>query len=150
MPFMPHTSCSPPRATPTSNTHTPDSSIPVTGSSSLGPGEQIALSHWLSGGGGAVTCARISAAAQLVGLGLASGEVALYRLWGSVGMEPLRTISLGDWGYEPEVTGSVSDLQWSPDGRALAVNLFALLPPPPPPLFAAASLPFVSMGLLPE
>ena len=94
------------------------------------------LSHWLSGPGVPVTCVRISAAAQLVGCGMASGEVALYRLWGSDGLEPLRMISLGDWGYEAEVTGSVSDLKWSPDGRAVAV-------PSPPPFFSPYLLPFL-------
>ena len=56
-------------------------------------------------------------------MGLHSGEVALYRLWSAAkGAEPLRIISLADWGFEPEVTGSVADLQWSPDNRALAVR----------------------------
>ena len=44
-----------------------------------------------------------------------------------MGMEPLRLISLADWGYESEVTGSVADLQWSPDSRALAVSMAALV-----------------------
>ena len=96
------------------------------GSSSLGPGDQIELSHWLCGAGTAATSVRMSAAAQLVALGLGSGEVALYRLWGTMGMEPLRLISLADWGYESEVTGSVADLQWSPDSRALAVSMALL------------------------
>ena len=66
---------------------------------------------------------RIGAAAQLVALGLSSGEVAIHRLWqgGKAGTEPLRILSLADWGYEPEATGSVADLQWSPDNRVLAV-----------------------------
>lgn len=63
------------------------------------------------------------ALAQLLAVGLSSGEVALYKLWATKGGEPLRIISLADWGYEPEVTGSVADLQWSPDNRALAVRL---------------------------
>lgn len=62
------------------------------------------------------------ALAQLLAVGLNSGEVALYKLWATKGGEPLRIISLADWGYEPEVTGSVADLQWSPDNRALAVR----------------------------
>lgn len=62
------------------------------------------------------------AVAQLLAVGLSSGEVALYKLWSTKGGEPLRIISLADWGYEPEVTGSVADLQWSPDNRALAVS----------------------------
>ena len=59
----------------------------------------------------------------MVAVGLASGEVALYRLSGPPpDGKPMRLISLADWGYEPEVTGSVADLQWSPDNRALAVQ----------------------------
>lgn len=92
------------------------------GSGSLGPGNEIELSHWLCGAGVAATSVRMSAAAQLVALGLGSGEVALHRLWGTHSMEPLRLISLSEWGYEAEVTGSVADLQWSPDSRALAVR----------------------------
>ena len=70
------------------------------------------------------TSVRISATAQLVALGLGTGEVALYRLWETHGMEPLRLISLTEWGYESEVTGSVADMQWSPDSRALAVSFY--------------------------
>lgn len=93
------------------------------GVSSLGPGEHIALSHWLCPAGPSLTSVCISPTAQLVAVGLSTGEVALYRLWGDLGTDPLRTISLREWGYEPEMTGSVSDLQWSPDSRALAVSL---------------------------
>lgn len=66
--------------------------------------------------------------AQLLAVGLYSGEVALYRLWGAKGSEPLRIISLADWGFEPEVTGSVADLQWSADNRALAVKPYRAFP----------------------
>ena len=31
-------------------------------------------------------------------------------------------VSLLDWGHGPEATGSVADLKWSPDNRALAVR----------------------------
>ena len=55
-------------------------------------------------------------------VGLATGDVALYRLWAAKASDPLRVISLADWGYEPEATGSVADLQWAPDNRALAVR----------------------------
>jgi len=54
------------------------------------------------------------ARAQLVAVGLATGEVALYRLWAAKAGDPLRVISLADWGYEPEATGSVADLQCAP------------------------------------
>jgi hypothetical protein len=55
----------------------------------------------------------------MLALGLVSGEVALYRIGKNV---PVRMISLAEWGYEPETTGSVSDIAWSPDDRALAVS----------------------------
>lgn len=60
--------------------------------------------------------------AQLLAVGLSSGEVALYKLWNIKGGEPVRIISLADWGFEPETTGSVAELQWSPDNRAIAVS----------------------------
>lgn len=34
----------------------------------------------------------------------------------------LRVLSLSDWGYGPQQTGPVSQLQWTPDGRAVAVG----------------------------
>lgn len=58
----------------------------------------------------------------MLALGLVSGEVALYRIGKNA---PVRMISLAEWGYEPETTGSVSDIAWSPDDRALAVRLMA-------------------------
>ena len=61
--------------------------------------------------------------AQLLAVGLSNGEVALYKLWNVKGGEPVRVISLADWGFEPETSGSVADLQWSPDNRAIAVRL---------------------------
>ncbi len=73
------------------------------------------------------------ATAQLVAVGLASGDVALHKLygWGRQGRrsndaayaEPLRVLSMYDWGYGPETLGAVAALQWSPDNRALAVSL---------------------------
>ena len=60
--------------------------------------------------------------AQLLAVGLSNGEVALYKLWNVKGGEPVRIISLADWGFEPETSGSVADLQWSPDNRAIAVR----------------------------
>lgn len=78
---------------------------------------------------------------QLVAVGLASGDVALYKLYGggaSMGRrssrssldggysEPLRFLSLYDWGYGPDALGPVAALQWAPDNRALAVRTRAL------------------------
>lgn len=36
--------------------------------------------------------------------------------------EPLRVLSMHDWGYGPEVLGAVAALQWAPDNLALAVR----------------------------
>lgn len=36
--------------------------------------------------------------------------------------EPVRVLSLADWGYSSSVVGAASQLQWSPDGRVLAVG----------------------------
>lgn len=58
----------------------------------------------------------------MVAVGAGTGEIHLYRVWAVSSTEPLRTISLREWGYDSELTGSVSELQWSPDSRALAVR----------------------------
>ena len=36
--------------------------------------------------------------------------------------DPSRVLSLSDWGYSSAVVGAASVLQWSPDGRVLAVG----------------------------
>ena len=69
-------------------------------------------------------CAGVQA--QLLAVGLSNGEVALYKLWNVKGGEPVRIISLADWGFEPETTGSVAELQWSPDNRAIAVIVYTV------------------------
>ena len=43
----------------------------------------------------------------------------------------MRVVSLLDWGHGPEATGSVADLKWSPDNRALAVRACEQLSGPP-------------------
>ncbi|KAK9863715.1 hypothetical protein WJX84_007822 [Apatococcus fuscideae] len=99
-----------------------------TGEGGLAPLEHLEFSHLLCSVGSGATVARIGSAAQVVAVGLTSGDIALYRLWGpatpggSKPPEPLRVMSLADWGHGPESTGSVADLQWSPDSRALAVS----------------------------
>lgn len=99
----------------------------IAGTSNLSSSDsKIEFSHWLCGPGNPVTSIRLSNKAQLVAVGLGSGEVHLYRLWLIPSTEPLRTISLKEWGFDSEVTGSVSDLRWTPDSRALAVSCFWL------------------------
>lgn len=69
----------------------------------------------------------------MVAVGLSSGDVALHKLYGMATKgrrstdgaysEPLRVLSLYDWGYGPEALGPVAALQWAPNNRALAVSL---------------------------
>eukprot|EP00884_Botryococcus_braunii_P016462 jgi/Botrbrau1/349/Bobra.110_2s0008.1 len=90
-----------------------------TASGSLHPVSAMEVQEYVCGVGSGTTCARFGPGAQMLALGLVSGEVALYRIGKSA---PVRMISLAEWGYEPETTGSVSDIAWSPDDRALAVG----------------------------
>ncbi|KAL0053131.1 hypothetical protein WJX82_001373 [Trebouxia sp. C0006] len=103
-----------------------------TADSGLAPAEQLEFSHWICGIGSGATCLGIAPDAQLIAVGLTNGEVALYKLYGHKGGRfsidgsqaegPVRVVSLVDWGYGPEATGSVADLKWSPDNRAFAVG----------------------------
>ena len=103
-----------------------------TADSGLAPAEQLEFSHWICGIGSGATCLGIAPDAQLIAVGLTNGEVALYKLYGHKGGRfsidgsqaegPVRVVSLVDWGYGPEATGSVADLKWSPDNRAFAVS----------------------------
>ena len=78
----------------------------------------------------------------MVAVGLSSGDVALHKLYGMATKgrrstdgaysEPLRVLSLYDWGYGPEALGPVAALQWAPNNRALAVR-----PPCSWPLWSA-------------
>ncbi|KAL3150452.1 hypothetical protein ABBQ32_000282 [Trebouxia sp. C0010 RCD-2024] len=103
-----------------------------TADSGLAPAEQLEFSHWICGVGSGATCLCMAPDAQLIAVGLTSGEVALYKLYGHKGGRfsidgsqaeaPVRVVSLLDWGYGPEATGSVAELKWSPDNRAFAVG----------------------------
>ena len=103
-----------------------------TAESGLAPAEQLEFSHWICGIGSGATCLGMAPDAQLIAVGLTNGEVALYKLYGHKGGRfsidgsqaegPVRVVSLVDWGYGPEATGSVADLKWSPDNRAFAVS----------------------------
>ena len=102
-----------------------------TADSGLAPAEQLEFSHWVCGIGSGATCLCIAPDAQLIAVGMTNGEVALYKLYGHKGGRfsidgsqaegPVRVVSLLDWGYGPEATGSVAQLKWSPDNRAFAV-----------------------------
>ena len=103
-----------------------------TADTGLAPAEQLEFSHWICGVGSGATCLCIAPDAQLIAVGMTSGEVALYKLYshkggrfsidGNQAEGPVRTVSLLDWGYGPEATGSVAELKWSPDNRAFAVS----------------------------
>ena len=104
-----------------------------TADTGLAPGEQLEFSHWICGVGSGATCLCMAPDAQLMAVGLTNGEVALYKLYGHKGGRfsidgsqaegPVRVVSLVDWGYGPEATGSVAELKWSPDNRAFAVSM---------------------------
>lgn len=103
-----------------------------TADSGLAPAEQLEFSHWICSVGSGATCLCIAPDAQLIAVGMINGEVALYKLYGHKGGRfsidgsqaegPVRVVSLLDWGYGPEATGSVAELKWSPDNRAFAVS----------------------------
>lgn len=103
----------------------------VSEASGLASLDQLDFSHWVCSAGSGATAVALAPAAQLVAVGLSTGEVALYKLQGSqrarfsadgIKEAPVRVVSLLDWGHGPEATGSVADLKWSPDNRALAVG----------------------------
>eukprot|EP00891_Asterochloris_glomerata_P001441 jgi/Astpho2/1441/e_gw1.00025.4.1_t len=98
----------------------------VSEASGLASLDQLDFSHWVCSAGSGATAVALAPAAQLVAVGLSTGEVALYKLQASfadgIKEAPVRVVSLLDWGHGPEATGSVADLKWSPDNRALAVG----------------------------
>lgn len=95
--------------------------------SGLHPIDKLEFSYWLSKAGSGAVRVAIGTKAQLVAVGFVTGEVALYPLYGSrrgpEGIpEPVRMLSLKDWEYRPEFTGSVAVLHWSADASVLAVS----------------------------
>ncbi|GAX78137.1 hypothetical protein CEUSTIGMA_g5579.t1 [Chlamydomonas eustigma] len=108
------------------------------GASETHPLAGLALSHWLvCPPVRHATCARIGWLAQMVAVGCSNGEVALYRLHRSStlssldpssapstdeGEAPVRVLTLDPWGHKLSQTGGVAQVEWSPDGRAIAVG----------------------------
>lgn len=98
--------------------------------SGLSSPDPVQLSHFLCRAGSGAVMVRIGAAVQLVAVGLASGNINLHRLHGSATkgrrsselLEPVRVLSMHDWGYGPEMLGPVSAMQWAGDDRALAAG----------------------------
>lgn len=70
-------------------------------------------------GGGVRSSSSAEAAAAAAGPGGGSGSGSGS---GPGQPEPARVLSLADWGYRSSVVGSAAVLQWSPDGRVLAVG----------------------------
>ncbi|KAJ9171414.1 hypothetical protein P3X46_014788 [Hevea brasiliensis] len=71
-------------------------------------------------GSGDAVCASVASDQQILAVGTRTGVVELYDLAESVSL--IRTVSLYDWGYSMDDTGSVSCIAWTPDNSAFAVG----------------------------
>ncbi|BFG22031.1 hypothetical protein CerSpe_083050 [Prunus speciosa] len=71
-------------------------------------------------GVGDAVCASVAAEQQILAVGTKRGVVELYDLAESASL--IRSVSLYDWGYSMEDTGSVSCIAWTPDNSAFAVG----------------------------
>lgn len=80
--------------------------------------DSINVEGWLNTSD--AVCASISSDQQILAVGCRKGTVELYDLAESASL--IRTVSLYDWGYSMEDTGSVSCIAWIPDNTAFAVG----------------------------
>ncbi|KAI3876081.1 hypothetical protein MKW92_015400 [Papaver armeniacum] len=80
--------------------------------------ESIKAERWLDSGD--AVCVSVASDQQILAVGSKRGFVELYDLAESASL--LRTVSLYDWGYSMEDTGSVSCIEWAPDNSAFAVG----------------------------
>ncbi|XP_044493876.1 guanine nucleotide exchange factor subunit RIC1-like isoform X2 [Mangifera indica] len=71
-------------------------------------------------GSGDAVCASVASEQQILAVGTRRGIVELYDLADSASL--IRTVSLYDWGYAMDDTGSVSCIAWTPDNSAFAVG----------------------------
>lgn len=71
-------------------------------------------------GSGDAVCASVASEQELLAVGTRRGVVELYDLTESASL--IRTVSLYDWGYSMDDTGSVSCIAWTPDNSAFAVG----------------------------
>ncbi|XP_031479241.1 uncharacterized protein LOC116250045 [Nymphaea colorata] len=78
----------------------------------------IQTERWL--GSSDAVCASIASDQQILAIGCRRGVVELYDLSKSGSL--LRNVSLYDWGYSVEDTGSVSCISWAPDNASFAVG----------------------------
>ncbi|XP_058085999.1 uncharacterized protein LOC131233336 isoform X1 [Magnolia sinica] len=80
--------------------------------------DSINAERWLNSGD--AVCASVASDQQILAVGCRRGIVELYDLAENASL--LRTVSLYDWGYSTEDTGSVSCIAWAPDNTAFAVG----------------------------
>ncbi|XP_031275810.1 RAB6A-GEF complex partner protein 1-like isoform X2 [Pistacia vera] len=71
-------------------------------------------------GSGDAVCTSVASEQQILAVGTRRGIVELYDLVESASL--IRTVSLYDWGYSMDDTGSVSCIAWTPDNSAFAVG----------------------------
>ncbi|EEF50564.1 guanine nucleotide exchange factor subunit RIC1 [Ricinus communis] len=71
-------------------------------------------------GSGDAVCTSVASEQQILAVGTRKGIVELYDLTESASL--IRTVSLCDWGYSVDATGSVSCIAWAPDNSAFAVG----------------------------
>ncbi|GLT84668.1 hypothetical protein SLE2022_028850 [Rubroshorea leprosula] len=71
-------------------------------------------------GSGDAVCTSIASDQQILAVGTSRGVVELYDLAESASL--IRTVSLSDWGYTMDDTGSVNCIAWTPDNAAFAVG----------------------------
>ncbi|KAK9279850.1 hypothetical protein L1049_013532 [Liquidambar formosana] len=71
-------------------------------------------------GSGDAVCASVGSEQQILAVGTRRGVVELYDLAESASL--IRSVSLYDWGYSMDDTGSVSCIAWTPDNSAFAVG----------------------------
>ncbi|KAK8502964.1 hypothetical protein V6N13_100260 [Hibiscus sabdariffa] len=84
----------------------------------LKAGESIKAEKFL--GNGDAVCTSVAGDQLILAVGTTRGVVELYDLADSGLL--IRTVSLYDWGYTMEDTGSVSCIAWTPDNSAFAVG----------------------------
>ncbi|CAN1159994.1 Guanine nucleotide exchange factor subunit RIC1 [Linum perenne] len=69
---------------------------------------------------GDAVCISVASDQQILAVGNRRGTIDLYDLANSSSL--IRTVSLYDWGYSADQTGSVSCIAWTPDNSAFAVG----------------------------
>ncbi|RWR80915.1 Ribosome control protein 1 [Cinnamomum micranthum f. kanehirae] len=80
--------------------------------------DSINAERWLTTGD--AVCASVASDQRILAVGCKRGVVELYDLAESASL--LRSVSLYDWGYSVEDTGSINCIAWTPDNTAFAVG----------------------------